>query len=161
MLLQKLIQPLVAKKAPLINLTHESTIQTALMITSISATNELAEVAWRGLLFFFPGKTARRRWPDMRILLQWYDKYSYAKEVQIVYTGPSQGLKIRGAGSTVVGIICPPGWDRVNCLAKNWGPPSPPAGDGPGNVHNGLLSRMIWISTELSQEQLFFDLCYF
>ena len=72
-------------RPPLINLTHESTIQTALMITSISATNELAEVAWRGLLFFFPGKTARRRWPDMRILLQWYDKYSYAKEVQIVY----------------------------------------------------------------------------
>ena len=34
-----------------------------------------------------------------------------------------------GACSTVVGIICPPGWDRVNCFAKNWGggkPPSPP-----------------------------------
>ena len=33
----------------------------------------------------------------------------------------SQDLKIRGGGacSTVVGIICPPGWDRVNCLAKN------------------------------------------
>ena len=29
--------------------------------------------------------------------------------------------KSGGAGSTVVGIICPPGWDRVNCLAKNWG----------------------------------------
>ena len=26
-----------------------------------------------------------------------------------------------GAWITVVGIICPPGWDRVNCLAKNWG----------------------------------------
>ena len=25
-----------------------------------------------------------------------------------------------GARSTVVGIICPPGWDRVNCSAKNW-----------------------------------------
>ena len=37
-----------------------------------------------------------------------------------VTSGPSQGLKIRGACSTVVGIICPPGWDRVNCLAKNW-----------------------------------------
>ena len=39
-----------------------------------------------------------------------------------------------GARSTVVGIICPPGWDRVNCLAKNWGglsPPSPTAGDSP------------------------------
>ena len=35
--------------------------------------------------------------------------------------GSSQGLKIRGARSTVVGIICPPGWDKVNCLAKNWG----------------------------------------
>ena len=21
----------------------------------------------------------------------------------------------------MVGIICPPGWDRVNCLAKIWG----------------------------------------
>jgi hypothetical protein len=43
--------------------------------------------------------------------------------------GPSQGLKIRGGGarSTVVGIICPPGWDTVNCLAKNWGgSPAPP-----------------------------------
>jgi hypothetical protein len=42
--------------------------------------------------------------------------------------GPSQGLKSRwGALSTVVGIICPPGWDRVNCLAQNWeGGPAPP-----------------------------------
>ena len=31
-----------------------------------------------------------------------------------------------GAWSTVVGIICPPGWDRVNCLAKNWGAKAPP-----------------------------------
>ena len=37
----------------------------------------------------------------------------------IVFTyniGPSQGLKIRGARSS---IICPPGWDRVNCSAIN------------------------------------------
>ena len=27
----------------------------------------------------------------------------------VKYAGPSQGLKIRGACSTVVGIICPPG----------------------------------------------------
>ena len=34
--------------------------------------------------------------------------------------GPSEGLKIRGGSwITVVGIICPPGWDRVNGLAKN------------------------------------------
>ena len=25
-----------------------------------------------------------------------------------------------GALSTVVGIICPPGWDKVSCLAKTW-----------------------------------------
>ena len=31
-----------------------------------------------------------------------------------------------GAWSTVVGIICPPGWDRVNYLAKNWGAKAPP-----------------------------------
>ena len=30
-----------------------------------------------------------------------------------------------GACIIVVGITCPPGWDRVNCLAKNRGP-SPP-----------------------------------
>ena len=34
--------------------------------------------------------------------------------------------KSGGARSTVVGIICPPGWDRVNCLAKNWGAKAPP-----------------------------------
>ena len=32
-----------------------------------------------------------------------------------------------GARSTVVGIICPPGWDRINCLAKNWGSKPPEA----------------------------------
>ena len=48
-------------------------------------------------------------------------------------TGPSQGLKIRGAHSNAVGIICPFGRDRVNCLAKTWGGYSPPpACDGPG-----------------------------
>ena len=35
--------------------------------------------------------------------------------------------KSGGARSTVVGIICPPGLDRVNCLAKNWGAKAPPA----------------------------------
>ena len=35
--------------------------------------------------------------------------------------------KFGGARSTVVGMICPPGWDRVDCLAKN----SQPASDGP------------------------------
>ena len=33
-------------------------------------------------------------------------------------SGPLQGLKIRGARSIMVGIICPLGRDRVNCLAK-------------------------------------------
>ena len=41
--------------------------------------------------------------------------------------GPSKGLKMRGGGarSTMVGIICLLGWDRVNCLAKHWGGGSP------------------------------------
>ena len=34
--------------------------------------------------------------------------------------------KSGGTHSTVVGIIWPPGWDRVNCLAENWGGYSPP-----------------------------------
>ena len=41
----------------------------------------------------------------------------------MICTGPLQGLKIGVACSTVVGIICPLGWDRVNCLAK--APPAP------------------------------------
>ena len=32
----------------------------------------------------------------------------------------------------VVGIICPPGCDRVNYLAKNWGAPAPPLATGLG-----------------------------
>ena len=42
--------------------------------------------------------------------------------------------KSGGAHSIVFGIICPPGWDRVNCFAKNWGakaPNPPPPCDGP------------------------------
>ena len=44
------------------------------------------------------------------------------------HAGPSQGLKIQGARTTLVGIIWPPGWDRVNCSAINWGlkPSQPP-----------------------------------
>ena len=45
------------------------------------------------------------------------------------YQGRRKVRKSGGACSTVVGIICPPGWDRVNCSAKHWGgwsPQSPP-----------------------------------
>ena len=52
--------------------------------------------------------------------------------------------KSKGAWITAVGIICPPGWDRVNCLAKNWGglkpPPSPPTCDGP-EVRTILITK--------------------
>ena len=44
-------------------------------------------------------------------------------------TEPSQGLKIRGARSTVVGIICPPPWLRLTVWPKTGGlkphPPTP------------------------------------
>ena len=36
-----------------------------------------------------------------------------------------------GARSNVVDIICPPDWDRVNCLAQNLGPAPPPACNSP------------------------------
>ena len=44
-------------------------------------------------------------------------------------SGPSQGLKIRGRGTscTVLGIICPLGRDRINCSAQTWGAPAWPA----------------------------------
>ena len=35
---------------------------------------------------------------------------------------------------TVVDIICPPVWDRVNCLAKNWGGDSFPACESPALI---------------------------
>ena len=38
------------------------------------------------------------------VLRQWYGRRKFWKS--------------EGASNTVVGIICPPGWDRVNCLAK-------------------------------------------
>ena len=46
------------------------------------------------------------------------------------FQGRRKVWKFEGACSTVVGIICPPGWDRVNCSAKHWGgwsPQSPPS----------------------------------
>ena len=45
--------------------------------------------------------------------------------------------KSGGDRSTVVGIICTPGWDRVNCSAKNWGAqaPSAPSCDGPATEY--------------------------
>ena len=41
----------------------------------------------------------------------------------------------RGAISNVVGIICPPGWNRVNLSAKNWREEgkSPPAHNPPSS----------------------------
>ena len=61
--------------------------------------------------------------------------------------------KSGGAGSTVVGIIWPPGWDRVNCSAQNWeglNPPQLPACDSPAKlkVASGQLLENLW--TELS-----------
>ena len=45
-------------------------------------------------------------------------------------TPPSQGhrkvWKSGGASSNMVGIICPPGWERVNWSTKIWGVPWPP-----------------------------------
>ena len=44
---------------------------------------------------------------------------THSKVVHSYNTGPSQGLKIQGgARSNVVGIMCPPGWDRVNWSTK-------------------------------------------
>ena len=40
--------------------------------------------------------------------------------------GCNKVWKSGGSRSTVVGIICPPDWDRVNCPAKNWAPPPGP-----------------------------------
>ena len=51
------------------------------------------------------------------------------------WQGRRKVWKSEGASNTVVGIICPPGWDRVNCLAKKLGPPSPTACDGPAVVN--------------------------
>ena len=56
----------------------------------------------------------------------------------IAITGPSQGLKIRGAGSTVVSIICPlveiglTGWPKTGA--------SPPARDGPALGYQIVLT---------------------
>ena len=47
----------------------------------------------------------------------------------------------QGACSTVVGIICPPGWDKVNCSAKNWGAKAPPASDSPARVETVAFKR--------------------
>ena len=47
------------------------------------------------------------------------------KEVYYMTQGRHKVWKFEGACSTVVGIICPPGWDRVNCSAKHWGGWSP------------------------------------
>ena len=38
--------------------------------------------------------------------------------VSITIQGRRKVWKSGGARSTVVGKICPPGWDRVSCLAK-------------------------------------------
>ena len=43
---------------------------------------------------------------------------TFCEQSHILLHIPSQGLKIRGARNTLVGIICPHGWDRANCSAK-------------------------------------------
>ena len=47
------------------------------------------------------------------------------------YQGRRKVWKSEGSGNTAVGIICPTGWDRVDCSAKNrgGGTPQPPACD--------------------------------
>ena len=53
-----------------------------------------------------------------------YQKLSWRRKIIISVPGPSQGLKIRGGGGLHYcgGHNLPPGWDRVNCLAKNPAP---------------------------------------
>ena len=70
--------------------------------------------------------------------------------------------KFGGACSTVVGIICPPGWDRVNCSSKHWGglspqspPPPGPLCDGPevllsfGQIEEAILHGILKPKTRL------------
>ena len=59
-------------------------------------------------------------------------------QVHLLFVASGQGRRqvwnFVGARSNVAGIICPSGWDRVNCSAKHWGaiyPPKPPPCDGP------------------------------
>ena len=47
--------------------------------------------------------------------------YTYYICISIYSQGRRKAWKSGGACKTVVGIICLPGWDRVNCFAKNWG----------------------------------------
>ena len=48
----------------------------------------------------------------------------------------------------MVGIICPPGWYRVNCSAKHWGGWSPPPCDGPAcGSKGGLISEFFHLPT--------------
>ena len=53
----------------------------------------------------------------------------YSRTTTVPCRAVPRSKKGGGACSAVVGIICPPGWDRVNRSAKNWGaPPTPPPG---------------------------------
>ena len=56
--------------------------------------------------------------------------------------------KSGGARSTVVGIICPPGWDTVNYFAKNWGGGTEAGVGGLGGIMGGgQPNRVNWHST--------------
>ena len=53
----------------------------------------------------------RRKWTQKKTLFV----------MQCRAVARSENPEGRGAHSTVVGMICPPGWDRVNCLAQKPG----------------------------------------
>ena len=83
------------------------------------------------------------------------------------YTGMSEGLKIWRASSNVLGIICPPVWDRVNWSTRRASPPPAPRFRQPCNTRELRpdLEFIKWLSSvtfrRVSTSRRFapYDLC--